>query len=272
MTNLSKYILYLALLIPFAISCKPKNTKIQIDKIETSLFYKDYDIFFRKGIDMLDKNNLTLPFIQEYERNDSLIKLRIFTNDFRYYEYFALPVKDGYTLNSIFNPNECIGIDYATIDSGRIIIYNYKDLPYELIKNYKDEMCLRQIIPEYIKVISRDNITMIFFMDYLKDRFKCDPNECGKLEKMKDKFVLPFCAKIDLKAGFETFGKNLRLSKMEEVDSGYYENEYWMESENEEDSIPFNKGQIIFKFREFHKSYFKKFKPYYELIHWEPYM
>jgi hypothetical protein len=266
MCNHMNKILYILLFTTIVISCNKSADKKLVERLDSSRFYKDYDIFTRKGIDPIDKNNLTLPFIQEYDRNDSLITLRIYTKDFDSFQFIVIPIKDGYVFETAFNPNECQGKYFITIDSGKIIRYNYQDIPNELIKNETDSMSLYQIVPFSIEVITKDYIKFITYQNYIKDKFNFDINERGALSKMKNKFVLPFKANIDLNGGFETYGENLYLTKIIEMTNGYYGLQYVMDTGDSVNAQTFNKGNIRLNQYDYYPKQFKIWRPYLKLI------
>jgi hypothetical protein len=266
MGNHMNKILYIFILTLITFSCNRISDKRNIERLESSKFYKDYNIFTRQGIDLIDKNNLTLPFIQEYDRNDSLIIIRIYTEDFDSFLYMVLPVNDGYVFKSSFSPLECSGMYFIKIDSNKIIRYNYQDIPYELIKNETDSMSLYQIVPFSIEVITKDYIKFILYQNYIEDKYNVDINERGKLSKMKDKFVLPFNAKIDLNGGFETYGDNLYLTKIIEMTNGYYGLQYVMDTGDSANAQTFNKGRIRFDHYDYYPKQFKIWRPYLKLI------
>jgi hypothetical protein len=129
--------------------------KTEIDNYEISKFYKDYDIFSRKGITEVLGDSFYIPFFAISNLNDTTTLLRLF--DTISVTKMEIP-KGNQTIASFHNITDGPRYIYAKIQGAEIIRYGYATDPFVSEKD---------IIPEIIEVISRDTL-LTFFRSCLK--------------------------------------------------------------------------------------------------------
>src|SRR6187431_704787 len=130
-------------------------SKNKTEKIDSSKFYSDYDIFKRKGIGLLNPDSLSFPFIQVYEENDSIITLRIFTTRFDNFEEALIPKKDGFVVYKLYKYQDNPNYIFSTIVNDTVIRYGYSENPYYLSEEEK-QLLTHQIFPDVIEIYTRN--------------------------------------------------------------------------------------------------------------------
>lgn len=130
--------------------------KAEIDNNKISEFFKDYDIFERKGIDKLTADTMEFPFFQVYSITDTTYNLKIFKkNNIKEY---IIPKGNQtvYSFHDIYDGPRHI---YSKIEGDEIIRYGYETNPYET-ENI--------IFPTGIEVVKRDTF-YIFLLNSEKN-------------------------------------------------------------------------------------------------------
>ncbi len=172
-------------------------------------FFKDFDIFSRKGIDEIEGDTLRYPFFEYFRISDSTFQLNLHRND----EYglrvneMVIPVGEQaiYTFHDI---NDGPRHYYAKIIGDTIIRFNYTELkPTEIAALSKDSVMYYEIIPSDIEYIFHDTC-FLFWPDC---NFHKDIEDAGEKSEeqgintsitQKDilKYaIMPFDSKLNLK-------------------------------------------------------------------------
>ena len=121
-----------------------------IDKNRKIKFYKDFDIFSRRGIEEIFSDTLYTPFFGVSNLNDTLFSLTFF--DSTLVKEMRIP-KGSQIIHTFYDISDGPRHIYAKIENNEIIRYGYNEDPYYSNNNIK---------PESIEIISRDSVFTFF--------------------------------------------------------------------------------------------------------------
>lgn len=160
---MKNYILFFFLLI----SCKekyPNSTpyflKNKADNYSLSKFYKDFDIFNRKGIEQLLQDTLYFPFFQVNDLNDSTLELILFATEKR--TEHKIP-KDNRTTYRFYDITDGPRHVYTKIYEDRIVSYGYGNTLTELKNSGTNNIYLSEVVPSEITIMKSDSVLSFYF-------------------------------------------------------------------------------------------------------------
>lgn len=172
-------------------------------------FYKDFDIFNRKGIDEIDGDTLYYPFFEYFSTSDSTSQLNLHRND----EYglrvdeMVVPLGEQviYTFHDIKDGPRHY---YAKIIGDTIIRFNYTEIKANEIVGFdKDSVMYYKIIPSDIEYIFHDTCILFwpdcYFHEDMRDTGE-NPEEDGINTAIAQKdipkyAIMPFKSKFNFK-------------------------------------------------------------------------
>jgi hypothetical protein len=140
-----------------------------VDNYRNIKFYKDFDIFSRRGIDEISSDTLFTPFFGMSNLNDTIINLTFF--DTTLVTKMRIP-KDDQVIYTYRDINDGPSHIFAKIQNNEIIRYGYDEDPYHSNKSVK---------PVEIEIVSGDSVFTFF-------------ESCW--EKISKK-ILPFSLEVD---------------------------------------------------------------------------
>lgn len=161
-------------------------------------YYKDYDVFERKGIDRISEDSLAAPYFEVVNLNDSTIKLTIIETSYkRSIEipidnrmfYIRKDIKDGSTDN------------YYKIENNQIIRFGYTGNIFEAENWKRDSVYVFELLPEQIEVTTKDTIYFMSspYMCLGVNIMNDDDSEMIVSKEVIETYrVLPFSVDIDL--------------------------------------------------------------------------
>lgn len=158
-----KYKLIILILIISACSETINNDRFTLrNNIEgsgKSTFSKDFNIFKREGIKLIDSDTLEFPFFQIMDLNDSCIEVVLHKPKIK--ERMTIPKGNQlmYTFHNITDGPRHI---YYKIFKDRIITYGYEERLDEIINSNVDSICLYTLLPQEVQVIKQDSIYTYF--------------------------------------------------------------------------------------------------------------
>ncbi len=171
-------------------------------------FYKDFDIFNRKGIDEIEGDTLRYPFFEYFKTSDTTLQLNLHRNDEYGLRVDEMVVPTGeqiiYTFHDISDGPRHY---YAKISGDTIIRYNYTELnPTEIPGISKDSVRYHEIIPSDIEYIHHDTC----YLFWPECHFHKDIKDTG--ENHEEKGINTAIAQKDiLKYAIMPFEPNLNL-------------------------------------------------------------
>jgi hypothetical protein len=150
-----------------------KKFRIKSDLVDSppSKYFKDYNIFARKGVYPLTSDTLWFPFFQVYRATDTTLVLTLHKASDS--EEFIIPLSNQ-TVYSFHDITDGPRYVYSRIEDQRIIRYGYDSDPY---------VSADLIRPRNIEIITQDTFYTYFSECLLNsDQYKVMPFE-GQLNK-----------------------------------------------------------------------------------------
>lgn len=195
---MKKYFIFVLILI--SCSDRSSDTKAyflakKADNYRDSKFYKDFDIFARKGVGQLIEDTLIFPFFQVRDLNDSTIELMQFTTEIKV--DFKIPKDDRitYEFHNIADGPRHV---YTRIIADKVISYGYDQTLKELKERETDSISLEDILPSEIVIMGRDTVYSYYFGQCL-DLPGIDINGfMVSKEDINEYWIEPFTAKFKL--------------------------------------------------------------------------
>jgi hypothetical protein len=195
---MKKYLLFVLIII----SCSQKSPEVKAyfltkktDNYSDSKFYKDFDIFSRKGIGQLIGDTLNFPFFQVRDLNDSTIELTQFTTEIRIDLKIPKDDRITYQFHDIADGPRHV---YTKIFADKIVSFGYDNTLKELEEIQTDSISLQDILPSEIVIMERDTINSYYFGQCLDlpgidiDAFRVSKGDIDKY------WIEPFTAKLKL--------------------------------------------------------------------------
>ena len=187
-----RLLIFISLLL--LISCS-ENILKQHNKIEIGKYYKDYNIFERKGLNPIDSTKLNGLFFAEIDNTDSTILLVIYENR-KELNRITIPKEDNiiYNFSDIYDGPR----HYFSKVSGKDIIrYSYDYHPNQFLEeDGREEKMIYEIVPSYVELITSDTL-IVFSLNCYYDKFENNMNTSIEIDNIEEHSIMPFS--LDLK-------------------------------------------------------------------------
>ncbi len=196
--TMKKHLIFVLILI----SCSERSSETtayfltkKADNYRDSKFYKDFDIFSRRGVGQLVGDTLNFPFFQVRDLNDSTIALTQFTREIKIDLKIPKDNRITYQFHDIADGPRHV---YTKILADRIISYGYDNTLKELENAEMDSVFLQDILPSVIVIMERDTTKSYYFGQCIDlpevdvDDFRVSKNDIDKY------WIEPFTAKLKL--------------------------------------------------------------------------
>lgn len=224
---MKKSMLFAGALLLIGSGCQTSTNKKQLKMtiVPGHHYYADYDFFERKPYDTLTGDAIQPPCIEEVEKNDTVVYIRIHTDHTNPPTTVAVPLRDGVTITEEIGKGE--SIHYYRTRNDTLILYSYGSYIHSPGYFGTDSIFwdADTIQPEGISYITRDQQLSIslFPQDYYDEKYK---EVSARL--MPKTSVLPFSIRPDLSKGFDFYKHNLLITRyVKETDSTSFYQEYY---------------------------------------------
>lgn len=161
------------------------------EEISDNIYFKDYDLFKQKGIDILNHNNLAYPYFEQNKVTDSTVLLTLH-NDSKSKEKIEIP-KKGKVIYNFFDIYDGPRHYFSKFEDSILIRYGYDKHPSEILSS-KRPLNLYNFYPSSIEVISRDTFYLFSSPCYLS----YDMNKEIPVKDFSQTIKLPFEIDINL--------------------------------------------------------------------------
>ncbi len=134
-----------------------------VQKLSESKYYRDYNIFERKGIGEINNKLRKLPFFEVYESSDTTLGLEIHTGEGS--KKIAIP-KGDQILYGYCDINDGPPHIFTRFFKDKIVQFRYSYHPYKLKEDDSDSIPLYKLLPDEIEIITEDTL-FTYSGDYL---------------------------------------------------------------------------------------------------------
>jgi len=245
--SILKRFLIICFLLALLASCNQEKEyllKSDFNSNENSRFFKDFNIFSRKGVDEVLGDTLRLPFFQVNDRTDSSILLTVFKRD---YQRELLIPKDEKLIYTFFDIADGPKHNYYKIFQDRIVVYGY-DNKIDDIQNWiGDSVSMDELLPADVTIMTGDTIFTFF-----SNCFEQHLIRIAKTDYIKYA-VLPFSKKLDI---------NCKNSLVHYFDSAGHLRHYYRSTESGEYLSREKPGDGLYGY----KREFKYWREYYPIF------